>query len=133
MLFSKWTNYSLKNMARVAIVVSAVVTVLSYIDTQETKTSVIETSGVVVHENMRYVIAGSLGTLSAAKKLAEVLSSKHYRVGVFESTTGVYAITVGHLSIDDAKRLVEQGIRKGDLPNDTFLHDGTRLIRQVWP
>lgn len=70
---------------------------------------------------------------SNAINFARGLVSKGYAAEVHLSTTGFYAITLGHGNAAAATELIESAKKKGDATPDAYLHDGSRFIERVFP
>ncbi len=88
-----------------------------------------------VREKQYYVVVASIipENRDEAIRRAELLRRKGYDSEVHYSTTGYYAVTIGHLPLNDAKALRNAAVDGNDAPDDSYLIPGTKFTEKIYP
>lgn len=82
-----------------------------------------------------YVVVASIPHREKARaiQLANSLTRNGYSSEVHYSTTGFYAVTIGHLPLAEAKALRREAIDEGHGPKDTYLTPGPQFKEKIYP
>ena len=88
-----------------------------------------------LQQNLYYVVIASIVPQKRQEAIdsARRLKEKGYDSEVHYSSSGYYAVTIGHIPLMEAKTLREKAIEKNDAPPDAYLIPGTKFIEKIFP
>ncbi|MEP1206579.1 MAG: caspase family protein [Rhizobiaceae bacterium] len=79
-----------------------------------------------------WLVIASRDNSNAAIAMARRYASKHPSVGVFLSSNGWYAISLGWASKSRGESLRRGLVSEGGIPSDSYFHSGERFIELIW-
>ena len=82
--------------------------------------------------NGAWLVVGSRSSAATAISYAKQVARKHSNVGVFLSSNGWYAITLGWSGKSAGESYKRRMKIRGTIPGDSYLHSGERFLELVW-
>ena len=80
-----------------------------------------------------HVAVDSTSSEQDAVQKAKEFRAKGYKSEVILTNTGLYAVTLGRYSFDEANRVKKKAIGTGEAPSDAYLISHRRVVETVFP
>lgn len=90
-------------------------------------------SGAVRAQSAQFIQVEAQPDIRSARQRARDFARSFSGVRAFRTSTGWYAISFGPYGADEAQAELDRLVRRGVIPEDSFLADGNAYISQVWP